>query len=197
MRATGAATYKDPSLMLDVVCTHAAGCDLVIAAGCDLSMAPAPGEPFGVTVENEIGTAMVQALLDIHQRARREFPRSPEAQGLLTVMGYQEFRTMPRELPVRTLCPPQSQEVARWACKLTLWYALRSAAADHPRWGGGAPFSVRCHAAFPWEFSLSAVKGRHHWFIKHSPAAQSRMSVDWPGAGVWSEAPFRANSLHH
>ena len=55
---------------------------------------------------------MVQALLDIHQRARREFPRSPEAEGLLALMGYQEFRIMPRELPVRMLCLPQSQEVA-------------------------------------------------------------------------------------
>ena len=93
--------------MLDVVCAHAAGCDLILAAGCDRSMAPASGAPYGVIAD--IGTAINHALPNIHERARREFPQSPETEGLLVMMTYQALRTLPKELPVGMLCPPKSQ----------------------------------------------------------------------------------------
>lgn len=96
--------------MLDVVCAHATGCDLVIAAGCDLSVAPAPGAPFNAL--SEIGTAINHAIPNIHERARREFPNSPETEGLLALMTYQALRTLPGEMPVGMLCPPQSQGFA-------------------------------------------------------------------------------------
>ncbi len=85
--------------MPDIACTHAAGCDLVIAEYTSRSSV-ATDDPMEDAMEL---AGVINALTTIDLRSREQFPRGPEADGLLALMDYQAARLM-RELPVRMLC---------------------------------------------------------------------------------------------
>lgn len=79
-------------------CAHAVGCDLAIA---DYTY----GVPDGPLESKRLSNA----LMDMSDRARAEFPRCPEAEGLLALRGHQAARLIRKELPVRMVCIPFPQ----------------------------------------------------------------------------------------
>ena len=91
-----AAPYREPLAALDVVCIHAAGCDLAIAFMGDTGSRGAVNHSFH---------GAVASLLQIHQRATREFNKNPEADGLLALMDVQVMRTLAACVPVRSPLP--------------------------------------------------------------------------------------------
>ena len=76
-------SYTDSLGMLDVACAQAAGCELAIADAT-----------FSITRDSASGIGVMAALLHIHKRAQREFPRGPVALGLVALMDFQYARAI-------------------------------------------------------------------------------------------------------
>ncbi len=79
-----------PTPKLDLVCMHAAACDLAIV-----------DEGFRYTVSTP-GTGMTAALLKLYELAQPERPNDSEAEGLVLLMDFQFARFMAAGISVRT-----------------------------------------------------------------------------------------------
>ena len=89
------------------------------AAGCELAIADAT---FSITRDSASGIGVMAALLHIHKRAQREFPRGPVALGLVALMDFQYARAITPKMPVRVFCLSPSPGVAVGLPALTMMY---------------------------------------------------------------------------
>ncbi len=87
-----------------MACIQAAGCDLAIKHSGFMA------------IVDKSGTSMMVTLLGMFLRAKREFSKGPEAEGLLALMDVQMTRTLAACLPVWNPSPVY----CKLACKLTL-----------------------------------------------------------------------------
>ena len=94
--APGIPDCGDPSPILDIVCIHAAACDLAIA---DVG--------FRTTCMGE----NIDVLASLYERAReahKVLPKIPGTEGLLALMDFQLDRLMAADIQVRRLSPVPS-----------------------------------------------------------------------------------------
>ena len=120
--------------MLDVVCMHAAACDVAIADSGFRHMAK-PG----------CGNSLVASLAAMLNQARKKFPPSAEAERLLALMDFQLARTLAAGMPVRSTCG--SCRCSRHGAPSP--HALRDFVQQHAQDGRLYRLAVQCHAPVP------------------------------------------------
>ena len=93
----------EPSAVLDIVCIHAAACDLAIA---------------DVGFRNsyyESKLSVMASLMDVTYRAHKIQPKTPDVLGMLALMDFQLTRAMAADIQVRCSCGAAASWEQAWS----------------------------------------------------------------------------------